>query len=193
MGGNITIERISKKLSMVSEEKYIKTRFFVIGIVIVPLLLTLIGAGIYSASLKGAESKSADANVVVTSDNNSEMKESISNAVGLAPGSFETSMTTEWHFGSGQEMSGDAYVQNVINNTNDIYFDVVMADDMEHVIYKSPIIPRGSHLENVVLDENLKSGTYDCVLIYHLVDENNYPVSSLNVDIKIIVSDELGK
>ena len=193
MNRNLTIERISKKLSMVSEEHDVKLKFFIIGIVIVPLLLTVIGASVYSASLKGAESKSADANVVVTPDNIDEVKGSTGNAASLAPGSFETSMTTEWHFSSGEEMSGDAYVQNVIGNTNDIYFDVVMANDLEHVIYKSPIIPRGSHLENIVLDENLESGTYDCVLIYHLVDENNYPVSSLNVDIKIIVADASGK
>lgn len=191
--GNITIERISKKLSMVSDEHDIKVRFFVIGILIVPLLLTIIGASVYMGSLKGAESKSADANVVVTPDNMDEVKNSTGNAAGLAPGSFETSMTTEWHFNSGEEMSGDAYVQNVLENTNDVYFDVVFADDTEHVIYKSPIIPRGSHLENIVLDEKLAPGTYDCILIYHLVDDNNYPVSSLQVDIKIVVADELGK
>ena len=193
MNGNQTIERISKKLSMVSEERYIKRYFFVIGIVIIPILLTVIGTSVYSVSLKGADSKSADANVVVTPDNIDEAMDSTVNATSVAPGSFETSMTTEWHFNSGEAMSGDAYVQNVIGNTNDIYFDVVLADDTEHVIYRSPIIPRGSHLENVMLDENLEPGTYDCILIYHLVDDNNYPVSSLQIDIKVIVADNRGK
>lgn len=190
MGRNETIERISKKLLMIGREKDIRQRFFVIGIVLVPILLTVIGICSYNSSLKGEDAKSADANIVVVPDNADEVKDSTGNAVGLAEGSFETAMTTEWHFNSGDSMSGDAYVQNVINNTNDIYFDVALVDDPEHVIYKSPIIPRGSRLENIMLDEKLQPGTYDCILTYYLVDDNNYPVSSLQINIQIIVADQ---
>ena len=190
MDRNITIERISKKLVMISEEKDIRIKYFVIGIVLIPIILTIMGTIMYSSSLNGKGSKSADANVVVTPSDINEIAGSTGNAKGLSQGSFETSMTTEWHFSYSDAMSGDAYVQNVLENTNDIYFDVVLADDPDHVIYRSPIIPRGSYLENIVLDEALEAGTYDCVLIYYLIDDENNPVSTLDIDISIVVAEQ---
>jgi hypothetical protein len=103
------------------------------------------------------------------------------------PGYYETSMTNVWHFANGEAISDDAYVANVANNTNDIYFDVVLADDESQVIYKSPVIPRGSNLEQIVLDTPLKAGTYDSVVIYHLIDENQKTVSTLRVGITVII------
>ena len=77
---------------------------------------------------------------------------------------------------------GGAYVEG-----NDVYFDVVLAEDEEHVIYSSPVIPRGGRLEEIALDEVLEAGTYDCVMIYHLIDEEQNTISTLRVAVKVII------
>jgi len=105
----------------------------------------------------------------------------------VAPGYYTVSMTNKWHFASSDAISEDAYVQNKEENTNDVYFDVFLEDDEENAIYKSPIIPRGSELDGIKLDIALDAGTYDCVLIYHLIDENKKGISTLRVGIKVII------
>lgn len=189
MRENSTIERINRKLAMVSEERDIRLKHFVYGIVVVPILLTVLGLLVYAHSANGTDSNGSDANLVVAPDNIGEVTDSTGNAAGLADGSFETSMTTEWHFSTGDAMSEDAYVQNVLENTNDIYFEVALKDNADKVIYKSPIIPRGSHLENIVLDEYMAAGTYDCVLTYYLLDDVRNPISSLQIDVLVIVAE----
>ena len=126
-------------------------------------------------------------NVVVTQDNIDEVIEEMEQAEFIAPGYFETSMTNEWHFSDGEAVSKDAYVANVANNTNDIYFDVVLASDESQIIYSSPVIPIGASLEGIALDTPLESGTYDCVMIYHLVDEEQNSISTLRVTITIVI------
>jgi hypothetical protein len=96
-------------------------------------------------------------------------------------------MTNTWHFATGDAISEDAFVENKEENTNDVYFDVFLADDEENPILQSPVIPRGAELDNISLDTPLGAGTYDCVMVYHLVDEEQNTVSTLRVGITIIV------
>jgi hypothetical protein len=96
-------------------------------------------------------------------------------------------MSTTWHFATGDAISEDAYVRNDAGNTNDVYFDVFLAEDESTPILQSPVIPRGGELENISLDTALDAGTYDCVMVYHLVDENQETVSTLRVGFTIIV------
>jgi hypothetical protein len=125
--------------------------------------------------------------VVVTEENVDEIIEQMEQEEFIEPGYFETSMTNEWHFSNGEAVSEDAYVANVPNNTNDVYFDLVLAEDEEQVIYESPVIQRGATLERFALDTPLEEGTYDCVMIYHLVDENQNTISTLRVAVKVII------
>lgn len=124
---------------------------------------------------------------VATPDNIDSILESMANAELVEPGYYSTSMTNEWHFADGDAVSEDAFVENLPENTNDIYFDVVLAADESKVIYASPVIPRGSQLEQIALDEHLDAGTYDCVLIYHLIDEDQNTVSTLRIGITVFV------
>jgi len=105
----------------------------------------------------------------------------------VEPGYYETVMTTGWHFPAGDTASEDAYVENLQTNTNDVYFDLVLSDDESQIIYKSPVIPRGASLDNIKLDTDLDAGEYDCVMIYHLVDDNQNTVSELRVGLTIVV------
>lgn len=99
-------------------------------------------------------------------------------------GMYETSMTIDWHFkGTASE---DAYVANVENNTRTVYFDLNLADTGD-TIYSSPYIPVGSEMSGLTLDKELDPGTYDTILIYHLVDDENKELSTLSVALTIYV------
>jgi hypothetical protein len=97
-------------------------------------------------------------------------------------------MTTTWNFSTGDAVSDDAYVRNAPENTNDVYFDVVLEEDENQVLYKSPVIPRGEELEGIKLDTKLSKGTYPAVVIYNLVDDQQKTISTLRVGINIIVA-----
>ena len=128
-------------------------------------------------------------NVVVTPDNVDEvigqMNENSESYV--EPGYYTVTMNYNWHFSDGNAESDNAYVENAIENTNAVYFDIVLGEDEEHVIYKSPVLPVGSHLENIALDEQLDSGDYDCVIVYHLVDDEQSTISTLRLTMTITI------
>ncbi len=105
----------------------------------------------------------------------------------VEPGYYTVSMDTDWHFSKGDAISDDAWVDNLVENTNDVYFDVFLAENEEEAIYQSPVIPRGSYLEQIALDKPLEKGIYDCVIVYHLVDEEQETVSTLRVAFTITV------
>ncbi len=103
------------------------------------------------------------------------------------PGRYTATMSFDWHFPTGDSESYDSYVANDPGNTNDVYFDIFLSDDDENAIYESPIIPRGSEIRNIRLKTDLDAGTYDCVLIYHLVDDNQNSLSTASFALKIFV------
>lgn len=105
----------------------------------------------------------------------------------VAPGYYTVTMNTTWHFAEGSEASYDAVVENVEANTNDVYFDIVLEDDETQVLYKSPVIPRSGRLEGIALDVPLEKGSHNCVVIYHLIDEEQNTLSTLRIGITIIV------
>jgi hypothetical protein len=156
-----------------------------VGVVVI---IALLGVVIFLLVGRGKAEEPEKRNVVVTQDNVEEVVEDMINEEYIEPGYYEASMNTTWTFATGSDVSEDAYVANVEGNTNDVYFDVVLAEDEDQVIYKSPVLPRGSELENIALDTPLDAGTYDCVCIYHLIDENQSTVSTVRVGITVIVN-----
>jgi hypothetical protein len=156
-----------------------------VGVVVI---IALLGVVIFLLVGRGKVEEPEKRNVVVTQDNVEEVVEDMINEDYIEPGYYEASMNTTWTFATGSDVSEDAYVANVEGNTNDVYFDVVLAEDEKQVIYKSPIIPRGGELKNIALDTPLDAGTYDCVCIYHLIDEDQNTVSTVRIGITIIVN-----
>jgi hypothetical protein len=154
------------------------------GPLIVSLIIILILLAIIAWLLWPKDEKR---NVVVTKDNVDQVVKEMNESEFVAPGYYTVTMTNEWHFADGTSISEDAYVENKEKNTNDVFFDVVLADDESHTIYKSPVIPRGAKLESIALDEDLEPGTYDCVCIYNLIDEEQNTESTLRVTLKVIV------
>lgn len=162
-----------------------------IGAVIIVLLIAII---LFLLMRKEPETASTPADtgereVLVNEDNVSDVAEQLEEQAQeyVQPGRYTATMNFEWNFATGDAESSNAYVANVVGNTHDVYFDVFLAEDDENAIYESPVIPRGAELKNIRLKEDLDPGTYDCILVYHLVDEQQNTVSTASFTLKIIV------
>ena len=160
-----------------------KIAIIVGSLVIVALVITVIILLVRGRSGEDETKR----NVVVNQDNAEQVAEDLINEPYIEPGYYSTQMSTEWHFSTGDAISEDAYVKNDAGNTNDVYFDVFLESDESTPILQSPVIPRGSELDNISLDKKLDAGTYDCVMVYHLVDDDQNTVSTLRVAFTIIV------
>ena len=144
------------------------------------------GASVEAPSEDDTQSKRS---VVATAENAEEIATEMAQASPVEQGYYRATMSNEWHFKNGEAESEDAYVANVESNTNDVYFDVVLAEDEEQVLYESPVIPRGAELSHFALDTSLDAGSYDCVVIYHLVDEDQNTISTLRVTVTIVIEE----
>ena len=123
-------------------------------------------------------------NVVVNKDNVEELIEQLSEEEKVAPGSYEAIMSTTWHFYDG--VSNDAYVENSEANTNDVFFDIYLADT-EEKIYESPVLPIGSFLKDIKLDKELSKGSHECVIVYSLIDEEQNVLSDVRIAMEIVI------
>lgn len=99
-------------------------------------------------------------------------------------GSYEITMNTEWNFHGN---SSNAYVANSTNNTRTVYFDVTLADTGE-LVYSSPFLPVGTQVKGFSLDTKLDAGSYNGIVTYNLVDDNEEVVSSLSVTVTFQVN-----
>lgn len=159
----------------------------IVTVVAVVVIIALIGVIVFL--LQPQEEEEKRRNVVITPENIEEILEEIENEQSMvSSGYYTVTMNPTWHFQNGGEISTDAVVENVEKNTNDVYFDILMGEN-ETVIYESPVIPRGSRLENISLSETFESGTYDCVVEYHLIDEEQNTLSTLRVALQIIIEE----
>ena len=152
--------------------------------ILFPLLIVVavIGGVIFVLSGKEPEAKE----VVITPENVEEIIAEQKEESKTPIGSYETAMTTKWHFPDGSSASTDAYVENAVVNRNTVYFTVSLADTDEE-IYKSPFLKVGDVLTEVTLDKELTAGTYKAVLTYHLVDSSNEDVGRVSVGITLII------
>ena len=152
------------------------------------VIIALLSVVIFLLSGK-EEKKEGKRSVVVTQDNaEAVVEEAVKKAAEyVEPGYYTVSMETAWHFTSSDVASDNARVNNKAENTHDVYFDVFLEADESEPIYESPVIPRGEYLDGIVLDTPLEAGTYPCVMVYHLVDEEQETVSTLRVGFTITV------
>lgn len=166
------------------------SRGLVIGICVAVVMAALVGVIVYLLVTRTNGIKEEPRNVVVTQDNAEQVLDNLKmmdDVESVAPGYYTVTMNPTWHFKTGKEASYDAVVENVEANTNDVFFDIVLEEDESKVFYKSPVIPRGGKLKDITLDEQLSAGTYPCIVVYHLIDENQNTLSTLRVTLNIIV------
>jgi len=130
------------------------------------------------------EAKDPSRGVVVNEDNVEEVLNNLSEPT--PPGMYEVVMNSTWTFPNGKEASTDAYVENSTRNTQPVYFDVKLQDTGEN-IFESPILPVGTHMnsEDIKLNKELSAGVYDCVLTYHLLDEEEKEMSTVKLTLTV--------
>lgn len=134
---------------------------------------------------KGGANSAGSYNLVVTPNNIEELK--ANNTETVAQGSYDVCMNSTWKFANARSASKNAFVENVLANTNTVYFTVIR-NDTNQEIYTSPYITVGSRLSNIKLsDENLNAGTYPCTVVYHLVDEEYKDISTVRISISLII------
>lgn len=156
------------------------------GVVIVALAAVIVTLALKMNSSSATEENVPKRNVVVTPDNVDEVIEQMKQEDFVAPGSYEVTMNTTWNFADGASASSNAYVANSVSNTNDVYFDVTLADT-EETIYSSPVLPIGSYINDITLDKELADGTYDCVVTYTLIDKEQNPLSTVRISLTIVI------
>ena len=102
------------------------------------------------------------------------------------PQTYDVTMNSTWNFTSGDEASYNAYVENSPSNQNDVYFDLVLADTGETLL-ESPVIQVGQHMDKIKLDKKLKAGSYNCILTYHLLDDQQSTISTVKLAVTVNV------
>lgn len=164
-----------------------KVGLAVCAVVIVALLGIVVYLLIDRRQQEQPEDQPRSRNVVVNEDNVEEVLTQLQGKK-TAPGYYEVMMNTTWNFPNGEEPSSNAYVKNVETNTNSVYFDVMLADT-EETILASPILPVGSYLDSITLDTALSAGTYDCLVTYHLLDDEDNSIATLKLTLTIVIEE----
>ncbi len=175
-------ERINSQISPV-KNKNSTTKFVVM---IAGVIILVLGIVVLFQIFRNRQDEAS--NKVVTMENVEEIVAQFEEKDYTPVGSFEVSMPTVWNFQDGLSASEDAFVDNVVNNRNTIYFTVVLESAPSDVIYQSPYIEVGGRLEDIKLDMILEAGTYEAIMTYYLVDENMRDVSEVSVGITLVVA-----
>jgi hypothetical protein len=158
-------------------------------IILIAVIAVLIGVIVFLVMKRDGDEKRDVVNPIVTEDNLEETIQQMEEQEYVEPGYYTVTQNYEWHFDKWDSPSTDAHVENVPENTNDVYFDVFLAsdEDREDPIYESPVIPRGSSLEGITLEKELEDGTYDCVVEYHLVDEEQNSLGTVSMTTTVVI------
>lgn len=162
----------------------------VVCIFAVVIIVALIGVIVVMSRSKESGSEIAEAGekrpVVVTEENAEEVAEQILNrkeSEGI-PLHYQVTMNSTWEFENGQSESENAYVANSIDNETSVYFDVIRNDTKE-TIYQSPVIPVGEEIDSITLDQDLDAGDYECTMTYHLIDDEQNTLTTVNMWVMI--------
>lgn len=178
-------ERINSRVAPTAAAR--KPYIFLCVLVII-VVAVLVGIICYLMLGKEAEQDTRSYNKVVTPDNVEEIISQLDEQEYAPIGSYEVKMNTKWVFPDGASPSSNAYVENSVNNRNTVYFTIALEADPETDIYDSPFIEPGSYMESVQLGSNLEAGTYEAILTYHLVDEQEEEIGQVSVGITLTVN-----
>lgn len=158
----------------------------IVFIVCIAVIIALAGVILYLLSDRNGGEEAPQRDVIVNEENAEEVAAEMVGKERTPVGSYQVTMNSTWNFADASSASENAYVENAEANTNSVYFDVVRSDTGETIL-ESPILPVGAYWDEITLDSKLPAGTYDCVLTYHLLDENDDPISKVNVGLTIVI------
>jgi len=168
--------------------------------VVVAIFILLVGSVVAMAAvlINTNKSKKEDTAVdnryvnekgIVTAENAEELASEIFSEPAYdpkAPRYYTVTQNSNWEFPSGNEPSTNAYVANDYLNESPVYFDLIL-NETEEVIYSSPILELGAEIKNFKLDKPLEAGKYDCTVEYHLIDEDQNTLTTVNMGVDVTI------
>lgn len=170
-----------------------KSGIIIVLLIILIIVIAAVGVVLFFVLRKSSgnsealrETREEVRNSVINSDNIDFVLDQMSEDL-VEPGYYTVTQNFEWRFPAGDQPSTNAYVENVENNNNDVYFDLFIKGQEDNAIYESPIIPRGKHLDGFKLNTDLDPGKYDCVVVYHMIDENQTTIDTVRMAVTILI------
>lgn len=166
----------------------------VISIIII-LLLVIIIILIVRSNKSDAEARQASIveeetqqqRAVITEDNAEEaLAEFLEGTSADIPQHYTVTQNSDWEFPDGKSASTNAYVENDKDNETPVFFDIVV-DETGETVYSSPVLELGAKLEGITLDKELSKGIYPCTMTYHLVDDQQNTLTTVNVGVTLNV------
>lgn len=187
-------DKVSNENIGQTDQKSGKVNKGLIVICIIALIVIAVLAGVIVVISRSkdtgdsAEDAEEKRPVVVVEENAEEVAEQILNRKEPegVPFHYQVTMNSTWEFEDGHSESENAYVANSKDNETPVYFDVIRNDTKE-TIYQSPVIPVGEELGNITLDQDLDAGDYECTLTYHLIDDEQNTLTTVNMWVMIQV------
>lgn len=162
-----------------------------VTVVIVALVCTIVvlanklnqsgGQATNSVDTEPKEQKS-----VITADNVEEVLADMEDIPDYIPKNYTVTQSSDWIFPDGTSESTNAYVENSTDNETPMYFDL-QVDETGEIVYSSPVLELGAKIQNFALDKPLEKGTYECTIIYHLVDDNQKELTHVNIGVNVEV------
>jgi len=120
--------------------------------------------------------------LMLTEANVRDMERAVEESVAL--GMFETHMNTTWRFPDGKSPSNNAVMGNSPNNNFSFWFTITLSTGQ--MVYESGLIPVGTELAELILDEELTDGRYDAVVQINMVQDDGTPVDN-NMGINVVL------
>lgn len=186
-----------EKQNMQANEKGDGRKKILIGIVAAVIIVLMVTVGVLASSLMKANENQGQATEetaaekprdVISAENVEEVMAQFEEdtRIGNIPQSYTVAQNTDWEFSAETMESQDAYVSNHSSNETPVYFDLVV-DETGEIIYSSPILELGAEIKGFKLDKALDPGTYVCTVVYHLVDEEQRELTTVNIGVTITV------
>lgn len=150
--------------------------------VIILVLLIVILYIVQHPRVATVQETTAPREVLITPENVSEIMAGLTDK--NTDKAYTTSMNIDWYFSDGLTASNNAYIENPVENSRTVYFEVKLASTSE-VVYSSPYIPVGSTLKNLTLSRDIDAGDYKAIVVYHLVDDDYKEVSTVSVSVNL--------
>jgi len=103
----------------------------------------------------------------------------------VAMGMFETHMNMIWNFPDGRSPSSNAVMGNSASNNFAFWFTVSVSGD---IVFTSGLMPTGTQISEVKLDEPLAEGTYPAVVNINMVQDDGTPIeANMGISITLII------
>ena len=154
----------------------------VIAVTCVIVALLAVICVMASALFRSKAEEPKERKSVITADNAEEVIEEWINEEEEKniPKYFTVTQNTEWTFPDGLSNSTNAFVENDKSNETPVYFEVIV-DSKGEVVYSSPVLELGARIDGFSLDKALEKGDYECTIVYHLVDDEQNELTTVNV------------